>query len=170
MNFIRCLFFLAVLSFSSFLLGRALPKHWFWHDSLFFRVAPFERDGVLYHKIAIRKWKNKLPDMSVLFYRWMPSKELSKQMTAEQVTIMIQETCVAEFIHVLLGVLGFFCVTIWKSWCGWLVAFLFLIGNIPFCLVQRYNRPKLVKLLRWLQRREPEGDYTEQSKLTIQYE
>ncbi len=170
MNFIRCLLFLAVLSFSSFLLGRALPKHWFRHDSFFFKTVPLELEGALYHKIAIRRWKNKLPDMSVFFYRWMPSKELSKKMTARQVRIMIEETCVAEFIHVLLCVLGFFCVSVWPCWCGWLVSFLFLLGNLPFCLVQRYNRPKLVKLLRWLESKEPAEDAVEQLDLSMQYE
>ncbi|MBE7041682.1 MAG: glycosyl-4,4'-diaponeurosporenoate acyltransferase [Ruminococcaceae bacterium] len=170
MNFIRCLFFLAVLSFSSFLLGRALPKHWFRYDSFLFKAVPAERGGALYHKIAIRRWKNKLPDMSVFFYRWMPSKELSKHLSAQQVKVMIEETCVAEFIHVLLGVLGFFCVAIWQCWCGWLVSFLFFLGNLPFCLVQRYNRPKLVKLLRWLESKEPGQDPVEQVGLAIQYE
>ena len=61
---------------------------------------------------------------------------------------MIQETCIAEFVHIVLFVLGFGCVLIWEGPGGWMAAAVYnLLGNVPFILIQRYNRPRLQRLL-----------------------
>ena len=53
----------------------------------------------------------------------------------------------AEFIHVLLSILGFGAVFIWPGVWGWVIAIVyFLGGNLPFIIIQRYNRPRLQRL------------------------
>ena len=59
---------------------------------------------------------------------------------------MIRETCVAEFIHVLLCIASLGCLRIWPGFGGFCMAFLYTLGNIPFIMIQRYNRPRLVSL------------------------
>ena len=47
------------------------------------------------------------------------------------------------------------CLRLWPGWGGVLVwAVWFLLGNLPFILIQRYNRPRLLRLRSLLQRRE----------------
>lgn len=95
-----------------------------------------------------------MPDMSKILPDMMPSKKLPKKATSEQLERMVQETCVAELIHNLLCFLGFGCVLLWKGAGGWIIALLYMMGNIPFSIIQRYNRPKLVQIMQKLKCRE----------------
>ena len=59
----------------------------------------------------------------------------------------LRETCVAEFIHVLLSILGFGAVFIVGGAWGWIISIVyFLAGNLPYIIIQRYNRPRLLRL------------------------
>ena len=62
---------------------------------------------------------------------------------------MIQETCIAQLVRVVLFVLGLGCVLIWDGPGGWITAVVYtLLGNVPFILIQRYNRPRLLHLMK----------------------
>ncbi len=147
MSLVRCLAYLALIGASGFLLGRLVPKRLFRADRFPFRLYAWEQEGKIYNRIGVRRWKEKVPDMSAILPWVMPSKKLPKNATAEHVERMIQETCVAEWIHGLLCILGFGCVLIWKGFWGWAVSVLYLLGNLPDIIIQRYNRPKLVRIL-----------------------
>lgn len=66
---------------------------------------------------------------------------------------MINETCIAEATHVIVAILGFGCIFVWNGIGGWIVSVLFLITNIPFIIMQRFNRPRLVAADMMLKRR-----------------
>ena len=68
---------------------------------------------------------------------------------------MIQETCVAELTHALLCLAGIAVFWIWPG-PGGLILFLIdvFLGNLPFILIQRYNRPRLIRLMAAAERRE----------------
>lgn len=153
-DFWACLIYLALIGVILFIVGRVLPKQKFSFEKFPFCAFPIEDGGKIYQKIGVHKWKDGFPDMSRILPFLMPSKKLPKAVTAEQIELMIQETCVAEWIHGLLSVLGFGCVFIWKSMGGWIVSVLYLFGNLPYMVIQRYNRPKFVSLLRTMRKRE----------------
>ena len=69
-----------------------------------------------------------------------------KNSEKEKAIILVKESCVAEGTHKVVSVLGFFCIYIWKSIGGVSVAVVFYLFNVPFILIQRYNRPRLKKL------------------------
>lgn len=152
-DFLLCVVYLAAIGCLSFIVGRILPKFLFYENSFPFRIFSFEKEGEIYERIGIKSWQNKLPDMSKVFPSLMPSKKV-KEESPVAIYRMVQETCVAEFIHGALAVLGFACIFIWKNIGGAVVSFLFLLGNIPFILVQRYNRPKLVRVYKKMLKRE----------------
>lgn len=157
MGFWYCVIYIAALGVAMFLLGRALPKQWFRWDAFPYRDFPFERKGKLYDKLGIRFWQKKVPDMSRLFRRLMPPKKLSGALDAPTLTLMLRETCAAELTHWVLSLLGLGCIWLWKK-LGWLFYLVyFLLGNLPFILIQRYNRPRLAALLRRVERRSGAG-------------
>ena len=83
-----------------------------------------------------------LPDMS----RLMPDM-VKKKLAAADPMSLVQETCVAECVHCWLVVLSVGMLFLWKSvwsWALWLVYN--LLGNVSFILIQRYNRPRLLRL------------------------
>lgn len=149
-----CVLYLAVIGLLLFLLGRIIPKKWILYDRFPYGSFPFEKNGKIYKVLHIHRWREKLPDMSKILPAMMPSKTLPKQATAAQLERMVQETCVAELVHDLLCVLGFGCVFLWKGAGGWLIALLYMVGNIPFSIIQRYNRPKLIQIMKRLKTRE----------------
>ena len=60
---------------------------------------------------------------------------------------MIRETCIAEFIHKILAVMGIGCLFVWESpWALLLYILYVVIGNLPFIIIQRYIRPKLIRI------------------------
>ena len=145
----RCAVYLAAIGAVFFYVGRLLPGNWFRGDRFPFRCFAFERGGRIYERLGIRRWKDKVPDMSRLLPRVMLPKRLTWGAEPERVARMIQETCIAELVHVVLFVLGFGCVLIWDGPGGWITAVVYnLLGNVPFILIQRYNRPRLLHLMK----------------------
>lgn len=153
-SLIGCIIYLMVIGILLFFIGRIVPKKRFHYDRFPYRLFGFERGGQVYHVIGIRKWKNTFPDMSIIFPKLIPSKKLPGNVNAAHIELMIQETCVAELTHFLLGILGLGCVLVWRSTEGWILASLYALGNVPYILIQRYNRPKLVLLLYKLRNKE----------------
>ena len=143
--FIICLCYAAGLGVLSFFLGRLLPKRWLHPDKFPFRTYAWEEK--LWKALQIRKWQAKVPDMSRLFKKLMPAKALT-QKTAQDLPIMIQETCVAELTHGLLCFAGLALLKIWRGPGGVILTVIYIVfGNLPFLLIQRYNRPRLQRLL-----------------------
>ena len=143
----RCALYLALIGALCFYVGRLLPGDWFHSDRFPFRCFPFERGGRVYEKLGIRRWKDKVPDMS----RYIPHtfrKKIGVMRSPEHVEGLIRETCVAELVHVVLILLSpVFLVLLPRGW-NWICMLLYdLFGNLPFILIQRYNRPRLVILL-----------------------
>ena len=59
------------------------------------------------------------------------------------------ETCVAECVHFCLGLLSLGAFALCRSgWMVCIVAVYILLGNLPFQIIQRYNRPRLLRLMR----------------------
>lgn len=151
MGFWRCCAYYAVLGVTSFLFGRLLPKRLFHGDRFPFRCAAWEAE--LYRVLRVRRWQNRLPDMSRIVPRLIPAKRLTADYR-ERLPRMIEETCVAEFVHALLCVLGLGAVRLWRGSGGRVFAALYiLLGNLPFIIIQRYNRPRLMRLLAAQERR-----------------
>lgn len=142
---VKCLVYIIALGVVSFVTGRLLPKHWFKSDRFPFRCN--EKEKKLYKALRVKDWQNKVPDMSRVFTKLMPAKKLNAGTLAD-IPRMLEETCVAEFIHVVLSVLGLSCLWLWPGFGGAVVTLVYiLLGNVPFIIIQRYNRPRLQRLL-----------------------
>lgn len=142
-----CVVYLALLGIASQLVGMAIPRSAFDGDGFWFRCRRFEKEGRIYEGLGIRRWKDKLPDMSKLFKKSMVAKQIRGGFTEESAVKLVKETCVAELVHLCLMVLGFPCLFLWHGVGGAVVWALYALGNLPFVLIQRYNRPRLKRFL-----------------------
>lgn len=156
MNLLKCAVYLAATGILGFFLGRILPKQWLKPEKGWFRSFAFERNGAVYEKLGIRKWQKKVLDMSRIFPRLMPAKNLTGEYR-QRLPVMIRETCVAELVHIAVSIAGLRCLWIWPGAGGITVtAIHILLLNLPYVLIQRYNRPRLIRLQKKLQaRKEP---------------
>lgn len=154
MKFWSCFCYLVAISIISFFLGRVLPKRWFRADRFPYRAYRFENGGRIYDKLRIRKWQNKVPDMSKILPKIMPAKDLSGDYKS-RLPRMLQETCVAELIHSLNCFAGFYCLKLYPGVGGIIILFLYtVLFNLPFIVIQRYNRPRLLKIANRIQQTE----------------
>lgn len=154
MKFWKCMRYLIAIACAGFIFGRLLPKKWLKPETGLFRSRPFERDGTVYEKLNIRKWQACVPDMSRILPFLMPPKNLSGSY-ADRLPTMIRETCVAELTHIVVSILGLRCLWMWPGMGGFAVTAVFIILlNLPYILIQRYNRPRLIRLQKKLQARQ----------------
>ena len=153
-GFWKCVLYAAALALLAHPLGQAIPGP-FDPEKRLFRSRKWEQNGRIYTKLAIDKWKKLVPDMSRILPDMVKKQVTPTAVTAAQAAVLVQETCVAEAVHTASSLLGLVCLGMWPGWGGvlvWLVWF--LLGNLPFILIQRYNRPRLIRLRALLQRRE----------------
>ena len=156
MEFIKCALFLTIAGLSGFVFGLMLPRNMFLPDKFPLKSFFWENEGKNYEKLYIRKWKNKVPDMSKICKHMVP-KSFDIASDSSCLKQLIYETCVAEFIHWLLIVVGFYCTSIWQGTGGVVVSLLWMAGNLPFIFIQRYNRPKIIKTYRKMSKIEDLG-------------
>ena len=153
MELLYTLLLAVFLAVASHYIGQALPRESFFADRFPYRSFAFEKNGSIYRRIGVHKWMDMLPDMSRVMGDMVP-KKLHVGMTAEDVRVLIRETCVAEHVHFMLCVVFLFVSRFWvdNTWIFfWLI---YAVCNLPFIIIQRYNRPMLVRLLRRMEARE----------------
>ncbi len=145
----RCFFFYGILGLLCFPFGRGLARSEFQPRAFPFAPFSWERGGRIYARLRIREWQGLLPDVSRLFPGLVPRKELKGgDRPQDRLRLLINESCVAELTHLLLCVLGLWAVHILPGKPGVLMWVLYVVfGNLPYIMIQRYNRPMLLKTL-----------------------
>ncbi len=130
----------------SFVVGELLPRKNFDYTAFPYRPFKWEKNGAIYHLIGIQKWKDHVPDMSK-YVKTMFAKEIVSARDPEYTRRLILETCVAEQVHYILMLLSPIFPQYMDPFYGDLAMVLYCLGNLPFVLIQRYNRPRLVMLM-----------------------
>lgn len=147
MGFLNCVMFLLISGLIIFIIGRIFPRKYIYENKFPFKSYKFEKQGSIYNKLKIKKWKTKMLDASVLFNKIMPKilpKKRINNNKKENIEILIKETCVAEMTHFVAGILGLLCIRIWRRLGGKIIAILYLLWNMMYVIIQRYNRPRLI--------------------------
>lgn len=134
--------------------GQAIPAERFHYDKKPFTPYVWEDNGAFYQKkIRISRWKDLSFSLSDAFPRMM-QKHVGEDMTEEHLERFVRETCRAEVVHCCLLVVGNLLMILWlSSWYKMGGCVLYSISNLASVLIQRYNRPRLVKLLARVRRR-----------------
>lgn len=114
--------------------------------SFLFRIRPWEADGALYRRLGVRVWKDWLPDGAGIFSDGFRKRHITEH-DEFYLKRFILETCRAEVVHwIILALTPLFFLWNPLPAALFMVPFSLLI-NGPCIIVQRYNRPRLRKLL-----------------------
>ena len=155
MGFVRCLVYMAVWSVACFPLGRLFKQMGLRWDRFPFAAFDWEHGGAIYLCTGIRRWKDLVPDVSKMFPGIVPKKVITGRPGPALLRDMLAETCVAELTHLMLCVTGLAMPFMWPGWGGVCTYVVYvLLGNLPFIMIQRYNRPRFRLLLEAAERRE----------------
>lgn len=147
MGFWNCVVYLLAIGVSGAVLGRLLPAEWFCPERFPFRETSLERSSRIYEKLGIRRWQKLLPDLSRILPGLLPEKKLGADYR-DRLPEMIRETMIAEMVHAILALMGLYCLKLWKGMGGIVMACLNAAGNVLYILIQRYNRPRLIRLMK----------------------
>lgn len=146
MQALTCLVYLIILGVISFPVGRLFARLKVNPETFPFKAFAFEKGGKIYEKLRIKSWKDRVPDVSKMFPKLVPEKKMVMP-TKEDIDVLINETCVAEFVHLFLLICGIAIPFIWESIWSWIVFILYEIpGNLMFIIIQRYNRFRLIRV------------------------
>lgn len=158
MKLLMSIVYVAVIGILAHYVGESLPRGLFSEYKFPYRAFKWEKDGKFYNCLRIKKWKNHLPDMSRIMRDMLP-KRITFDATSDNIDALIKETCVAECVHYWLCIFSVGIYLIWKNYVGVILALVFIACNIPFMMIQRYNRPHLIKLRNKLLKREERENF-----------
>lgn len=146
--FHNCLWVI-IIGIISGLLIAAIPAHIFMpHKHSTYHDFRFEQSGRFYDKhFKISRWKDKVPQFSEIIHKGF-SKGTLKGIEKDYLERFYLETVRAEFCHRVLIVCSpvFYLLNSNHIW-GIVWTILFALGNLPFIMIQRYNRPRIKKIM-----------------------
>jgi len=117
--------------------GKLTPSH-FNYKSFWFREKSFEKN--LYKALKVKKWKGKMPSYN-------PSSYMTK---GSDFSDIINTMCRNEVIHEVIALFSFVPILFSFAFDAHLVFILTSVAaclfDLIFAVMQRYNRPRLIKL------------------------
>lgn len=95
----------------------------------------------LYEKLRVKRWKDRMPT-------YTPDSFNHTRHSFEEI---VRATCQAETVHEVNIILSFVpvCLSIWFGEAGVFIAtsILAAMADLSFVMIQRYNRPRLMRLI-----------------------
>ena len=149
--FLRFASIVGLLGIPAFFWGEKVPRRWFDPGKFPFRSFKWEQEGRIYEKIGIQHWKNHTPDMSKHFQKTF-AKQGNLLRSPEHLRKLVAETCSAEFVHTVLILLSPAFVLLMDEY-GVLAMVLYILGNLVSLIIQRYNRPRIMKIIQRIEKR-----------------
>lgn len=107
------------------------------YEKKWYQICPFEKK--LYKILKVKKWKNKLPTYS----------EETFSVKKRSLDEIVQATCQSEITHEVIALLSFLPLLASLKFDSFMVFFITSLlaacFDLSFVIIQRYNRPRLVK-------------------------
>jgi hypothetical protein len=123
------------------------PDDFFNKDTFLYRTRKWERDGLFYEQwFRIKKWKKYLPDGGGFFNGGYTKRHIV-DFSVENLQQYLIESRRAELTH-WLGIFPFWIFGLFAPFhVIWIMLVYALVVNVPCIIAQRYNRPRIMKLL-----------------------
>lgn len=154
-------------------LVRIFPKRLYNPDLSFYTEHSFEKQ--LYKKLRVAKWKDKFPERGRMV--GFSKKSLKSPHDPAYIDQFIMETCIGEFVHYLWGIFGFLSLPLTFLVDGTakhihvfiIIATLNLLVQLFFSIIQRYNRPRLIRIRNKLSAKKHRLSSTEKGQAQLDY-
>lgn len=141
----------AVWHYATFFLCISINTGFFNPKRKIYQSHKWEKDGKFYSNVLkINKWKDFLPQH---IGKDGFSKDHIDDVSIEYIDEFIMETCRGEWNHSMNCLFSIALLLMNNLWMGIILSILLLIGNVPFAVIQRYNRFRLQKLKKMILRK-----------------
>ena len=130
----------------SFLMER-VPASYFRQDSFFLHSLLWEDNGEIWERLfRVKRWKHLIMDGTIIIQKGFEKKRLASN-KREYLERFLQESRRAELTH-WISILPAPLFFLWNPvWAGWIMIAYACLFNGPIIIAQRYNRPRLIKIL-----------------------
>lgn len=137
-----------ILQVAAALICLNLPDRLFRPDAWLFRSHGFEDEGAIYQKLfRVQRWKHHLPDGGAAWKKKGYQKKKLASTSPDNLRRYLVESARGELTHWLailpFWVFGFFT----PGYVVWMMLAYALVINLPCIIAQRYNRPRIRRLL-----------------------
>lgn len=149
--FLRFASIVGTVGIPAFFLGEKLPRSMFDPDRFPYKSFKWENGGRIYEKIGIQVWKTHVPDMSKSIRRTF-AKQGNMMRDPQHLRRLVKETCSAEFVHWVLIVLSPVFPILMEE-AGLFSMVIYVLGNLAFVIIQRYNRPRVQQIIQRIEKR-----------------
>jgi len=124
------------------------PADWFAADDFLTRGRPAEHDGAWYRdRLRIERWKDHMPEAGAAFPGGFAKRGVGVR-DPETLRAFTVETRRAEYAHWAMAA-GVVITIAWNPWWAAPVNVSVAAGsNLPCIAIQRYNRARLLRILR----------------------
>ena len=149
---------LVMLGVVTLLMRIFVPRKVWNANKTFFGVSKNEIQ--FYNKLKIKSWKEQVPEMGCS--SGFPKNHL-KSTEKDYLWKFLQENCFAEVMHYVVAILGFTVLFFLQSYDFYFAVPILIINvilNILPSIIQRYNRFRLFKIYKTIEKRESSLSFT----------
>ena len=123
-----------------------LPRARLAHDGPLTRLRPWERQGRVYERFGIRRWKDRVPELGAAFRGGVSKRALGGRGTAT-LAEFAAETRRAELVHWAIPLVTP-VFALWNPpWLLGAMAAYAVVANLPCLVIQRYNRGRALRVV-----------------------
>ncbi len=125
-----------------------IPDRYYSTDSWFYRSHRFEQGGKIYARVfKVHRWKHLLPDGGAIFKKRGFKKRSLENFSKENLNRFLIESSRGEMTH-WLAIFPFWLFAFFTPpHVVWIMLAYALAVNMPCIIAQRYNRPRVKRLL-----------------------
>ena len=151
---ILCFILWPVLQIAAAAVCHKLPERFLSYSSFFYRSHGWEKGGEIYRRILrVHMWKKLLPD-STDFIKGGYRKKSLDSISKSSLEKYLLESCRGEMTH-WLAIPFFWIFGLFSPPIVILYMLIYALAvNLPCIITLRYNRPRIVKLLERMERRQ----------------
>ena len=144
-----CFIVWPILQIGAALICLYLPNRLLSSDNFIFRSRNFEKEGELYENyFKVRRWKHLLPDGGTILKKHAFRKKKLDSFSKDHLNRFLIESARGELTH-WLAIIPFWVFGFFAPAQVILYMFIYaLLVNLPCIIAQRYNRPRVQRLLR----------------------
>lgn len=146
---VLCFVLWPVIQVAAAIICLLLPDRFFNHGNALFRPKGWEKDGVIYARVFhIKRWKHLLPDGAAVWKKRGYRKKRLESFSQQNLNRYLVESARGELTH-WLAIFPFWVFGFFVPPAVMLLMLLYaLIVNTPCIIAQRYNRPRILRLLK----------------------
>jgi glycosyl-4,4'-diaponeurosporenoate acyltransferase len=145
--FLRMASIVGIIGIAAFFIGESIPRSLYDYRRFPFKCYKWERNGEIYVKLGVRWLKSHSIDMSSIMPKAFPKQNTMSRDKAH-LERLVQEMCNAELVHWILMFLSPVFWLLIEGWYGVAIAIGYALSNLGDIMIQRYNRPRIVMIIK----------------------